>query len=144
MLVGIFYEDRFMPVVEVISNIAISIILVKLIGLSGIFIGTVVSSGIVVVYGNAKYVYKPLFGKERANFLLEHLKYILMAILVTCVSSLITGLIHLDNNYLQVAVNIGVCLIIPNLIYMAILYKTDEFQYYKGFVRNLLHRNNTE
>lgn len=133
-----------MPVIEVISNIAISIILVKLIGLSGIFIGTVVSSGIVVVYGNAKYVYKPLFGKERANFLLEHLKYILMAILVTCVSSLITGLIHLDNNYLQVAVNIGVCLIIPNLIYMAILYKTDEFQYYKGFVRNLLHRNNTE
>lgn len=66
---GIFYEDRFMPIVEVISNIVISIILVKLIGLSGIFIGTFVSSAIVVIYGNAKYVYKPLFRKvERMLF----------------------------------------------------------------------------
>ena len=66
-----------MPVIEVITNIVISIVLVKLIGLAGIFIGTVVSSAIVVVYGNAKYVYKPLFGKDRISFLLEHLKYIL-------------------------------------------------------------------
>ena len=133
-----------MPVIEVITNIAISIVLVKLIGLAGIFIGTVVSSGIVVVYGNAKYVYKPLFGKERANFLLEHLKYILMAILVTCVSSLITGFIHLDNNYLQVIVNIAICLIIPNLIYVVILHRTDEFQYYKGFLKNLVCRNSSK
>lgn len=133
-----------MPVIEVISNIVISIVLVKLIGLPGIFIGTVVSSGIVVIYGNAKYVYKPLFGRERVNFLLEHLKYILMAIFVTCVCSLITGFIHLDNNYLQVIVNIAICLIIPNLIYLAVLHRTDEFKYYKGFAHNLLHKNNTE
>lgn len=62
---GIFYEDRFMPIIEVISNIIISIVLVKFIGLPGIFIGTVVSSAIVVVYGNARYVYKPLFRKRK-------------------------------------------------------------------------------
>lgn len=137
---GIFFEDRFMPIIEVIGNIVISIILVKLIGLPGVFIGTVLSSGFVVVYGNPKFVYTPLFGKGRGTFLLEHAKYALMAIIVTYVTSIIVNLIQVENMYMQVVVNIIICLIIPNIIYILTLHNTEEFKYFKSLIKNILNK----
>ena len=40
---GIYYEDRFVPLLESLINIIVSIIGVKLIGLAGVFIGTIIS-----------------------------------------------------------------------------------------------------
>lgn len=60
---GIFYEDRFVPLFESITNIVVSIILVKLIGLPGVFIGTIISGLVLWLYSYPKYVYK--------NYLIE-------------------------------------------------------------------------
>lgn len=47
---GILYEDRFVPLVESFVNIFASIIFVKLFGLAGIFLGTIVSTMILYSY----------------------------------------------------------------------------------------------
>ncbi|HBC83894.1 MAG TPA: hypothetical protein DCZ30_00065, partial [Clostridiales bacterium] len=40
---GIFHEDRFIPIIEAILNIFFSIVLCRIIGLAGVFLGTIIS-----------------------------------------------------------------------------------------------------
>lgn len=55
---GIQYEDRWIPVIESIVNLILSISLVQCIGINGIFIGTVVSSVIIYCYTFPILIYK--------------------------------------------------------------------------------------
>lgn len=47
---GILYEDRWVPLVESFVNIAASVMLVKVFGLAGIFMGTILSTMIIFSY----------------------------------------------------------------------------------------------
>lgn len=58
---GIFYEDRFIPLIESLINIVVSVILVLIMGLPGVFIGTFLSSLVLWCYSYPKFVYKKLF-----------------------------------------------------------------------------------
>ena len=55
---GIFYEDRFVPLIEAVLNILISIICCKIWGLAGVFMGTIASGLVLWCYSYPKYVYK--------------------------------------------------------------------------------------
>ena len=61
---GIFYEDRFVPIIESILNIVLSIIFVKKFGLMGVFMGTIASGLVLWCYSYPKYVYNKLFGRK--------------------------------------------------------------------------------
>lgn len=52
---GIFYEDRFVPIIESLLNIVLSIIFVKKFGLMGVFMGTVASGLVLWCYSYPKY-----------------------------------------------------------------------------------------
>ncbi|MCG4650703.1 hypothetical protein L0P02_12080, partial [Bifidobacterium longum] len=41
---GIYYEDRYVPLVESLVNLLVSLILVKIMGIGGVVIGTIASS----------------------------------------------------------------------------------------------------
>ena len=61
---GIFYEDRFVPIIESLLNIVLSIIFVKKFGLMGVFMGTIASGLVLWCYSYPKYVYNKLFGRK--------------------------------------------------------------------------------
>ena len=47
---GIQYEDRFVPIIEAISNIVFSLIFIKLFGVVGVFLGTTCSYFCIYAY----------------------------------------------------------------------------------------------
>lgn len=57
---GIYYEDRFVPLIESAVNIAASVFLLRTFGLAGIFMGTIVSSLTLYLYTYPVLVYKKL------------------------------------------------------------------------------------
>lgn len=61
---GVFYEDRFVPLIESIINIIVSVILVLIMGLPGVFIGTFLSSLVLWCYSYPKFVYKKIFQRS--------------------------------------------------------------------------------
>ncbi|MCQ2519095.1 MAG: hypothetical protein MJ107_01050 [Lachnospiraceae bacterium] len=81
---GIFHEDRFVPVIEAMLNLAVSIVLAMYLGVAGVFVGTIVSSLVVYLYGYPKYVCGPLFDMSFAKYLwgtVSHLLVLSIAIL---------------------------------------------------------------
>ena len=137
---GIFYEDRFVPLVESILNIVASIMLCKWFGLAGVFIGTIISGLALWCYSFPKYVYKKLFDRNYINYAKETLGYIILFILIAGGTYYLSTIINFSNIYLEFISNILISLFIPNLLLLIIFFNTDNFKYYFNLLKNLVKR----
>ena len=133
---GIFYEDRHVPVLESIINIVASVILVNILGLAGVFIGTIISTFIIFFYSYPKFVYKPLFKRTYIQYLKDYVPYVLVAIISVTITYIIVNSINLQNEILQIIINIILVILIPNIIHIILFFKTQEFKYYKNIITN--------
>lgn len=140
---GIFYEDRFIPILESLINIVASLILVPFLGMFGVFLGTFFSSLIVVFYSLPKFVFKKVFDKSIWVYYKLYFKYVVISALgVVCtaaVYALVTYCFSLSG-ILALVIAALISLVIPNVLFALIFRRTEEFQYYKNFVLNLLRR----
>lgn len=137
---GIFYEDRFVPLIESAVNIVISIILAKWIGLIGVFIGTFLSSLVLFLYSYPIFVYKKLFNKKYSDFIKVHLKYFLISIIITIITSIIANSISISSTILQLVINGIICIIVPNVLCIILFGRSEEFKYYLNFAKQLLNK----
>ena len=138
---GIFYEDRFMPLVEAVVNIVASIILVKLIGLPGVFLGTILSTLVLFLYGYPKYVYTSVFGRKKIEYILRVLYYFIIALTIGIITSLITlQTTAIGNNFIEIILNAIICIIVPNLIFVLIFHKKQEFKFFKDLIGNMIDK----
>ncbi|OPX47429.1 lipopolysaccharide biosynthesis protein [Clostridium thermobutyricum] len=135
---GIFWEDRYIPIIESTINIVASIILVKKIGLVGIFIGTFLSSIIVVFFSLPYYVYRDVFKKNILEYYKVYIKYLLLVLISVLAISIITININFDNEILSFIFNMVISFFIPMIVNIITLNKTDEFIYFKMIVINIL------
>lgn len=129
---GIFHEDRFIPLIESLTNIVASIILLKFFGLAGVFMGTIISGLVLHLYSYPKFVYKKLFDKSYLNYFKRFIKKFLLMIIVMIITYAVSLLFTFDNNIARLIVNIIICVIVPNVIYLFVFWKNDEFCYFKN------------
>lgn len=73
---GLFREGRLSPVVSAISNIALSVLLVKPFGLKGIFFATIISRFIGIGVVDPYLIYRRAFEKTSLIYHIMYLKYV--------------------------------------------------------------------
>lgn len=141
---GIFYEDRFIPLLESLLNIIFSLILVKPFGLLGVFIGTMISSFVVVFFSLPYFVYKNVFKNKMIDYYKMYFKYIGLTIFVGIISyylySFIVMGIDINSYILQLIIAILVAVLMPNLIYLLIFHKTEEYKYFFDIGLNIFKK----
>ena len=138
---GIFYEDRYIPLVEATVNLVASIILVKIFGLAGVFMGTIISVSVLFLYSYPKYVYKTLFNKNRIQYIKEIMGYFVVMIVTAFIINLIISNIIIKNLYMQLLINVMLCTILFIVINFILFFRTEEFVYYKKmFYKLIFHK----
>lgn len=138
---GIFYEDRFMPIVESVVNIVTSVVLVVLVGFPGVFIGTILSTLVLHFYGYPKYAYNLIFKRKRMEYIKSCLYYFIIALITGIITVFITYPVQaINNNILEVLINAIICVIVPNTIFILLFHKTEEYKYFKEMMLNLLKK----
>lgn len=137
---GIWEEDKFVPLVESTLNIIFSIVCLKIFGLAGVFIGTIISGLALWCYSYPKFVYKKLFGKSYKNYAKETIGYIVLFILIATITYGITSVITLQNDFIQIIINVAICCIVPNLIMFMIFRRTENFQYFLELIIKILSK----
>lgn len=135
---GIYYEDRFVPIIESMLNIIVSIICCLKFGLAGVFIGTIVSGLALWCYSYPKFVYKKLFNRSYKNYIKETLSYILIFLIILYVTYNISNLIKVDNIWLEFIFNCVVSVILPNIILLLVFIKNENFKYFKNKALSIL------
>ncbi len=145
---GIYYEDRFVPIIESVLNIVFSIIFVELFGMVGIFIGTFMSSLIVVFYSLPYFVYKKVFNRNILEYYKLYLKYAFVAFVSVVLSHILFDFaserLMITSDIIQLIVAIITVILIPNIMYLILFVKTNEFKYFfdllKTFLSKILRR----
>lgn len=136
---GIFYEDRFIPLIESVINIVASLILVRVFGLAGVFIGTIISTIFLFIYSYPKYVYKLILGGEYKEYFKLHIFHFGISLIICFVTGGISSFIKIQNVWLQLILNGMLCVIIPNVLYFLVAMKLPEFKIYQdrfyGFLK---------
>lgn len=133
---GIYYEDRFIPLLESVLNIVASLILLRYFGLAGVFMGTIVSSLALYCISYPKYVYKKLFNRSYLNYGKETLGYLGIFLSIAFLTFKLSRLVIINNNFLLLVVNCAIALVIPNLILLILFGRTDNFKYYLNLLKS--------
>ena len=133
---GIFHEDRRIPLLEAGINLVVSIVLAKLMGAAGVFLGTIISMGIVYLYSYPKYVCKPLFDMSYGQYVgktVEHLLVLLGSLGMTelCIRPMV-GWSSIPN----LLASGTVAVILFHAIFFLLYGRSEEMKYYWMLVKN--------
>ena len=137
---GIFDNDKYIPLIESLINLGSSIILVNYFGLAGIFIGTTISTITMPLWIQAKLVYNNIFNKSVKKYFEKYVIYLIITILVGSLTTYICSLISF-NGFISLIVKGVICMVIPNIIYLIIFYRTKELQQILNIFINMINYN---
>ncbi|MEN1937245.1 hypothetical protein AAIE21_17085 [Paenibacillus sp. 102] len=133
---GVFHEDRYAPLVQAAVNLAVSIVLVKYMGIMGVFLGTLVSVITVPFWLTPYLVYKNVFNRPVMDYFLKYSYYAAIGIGTYFITSFVSNF-TLSSNFLELLLKGIICIIVPNVIYILIFHKTTEFKYLFGIIRGI-------
>lgn len=134
---GIFYEDRFKPIIESIVNLIVSIIFVKNFGVIGVLMGTFVSGLFVGLIVEIYVVYKYGFKSSPKPYLTRNLLYVLCGIVSSLIACGVCKHIYADN-ILGLLIRCIVSSLITVVIIFIMFYRSAEFKFFKDMILGML------
>ncbi|HCW24396.1 MAG TPA: polysaccharide biosynthesis protein [Lachnospiraceae bacterium] len=136
---GVFEPDRYLAIIQGVVNLVLSIWLVQVIGLAGIYVGTVIS-GLIANVTKPFIIYRVCFDRKASGYFIDSVKY--LAVVVLC-----TGLCQVIANHVIANLSIGTFLLmvilitlIYNGIFLVLFGRSGEAQYLFGLVRQRLKK----
>lgn len=137
---GIWWESRYVPLIAAILNLVVNIVLVKLIGLAGIPISTIISVVFVYNYGYAKILFKNYFGSEKlVIFIRQQFVYLGAGLIICIVTYSICSLLE-TQKVVTLIVRFLICLIVPNIFLLMMFFRKKEFKSAQKLIVNKFRR----
>lgn len=133
---GIFQEDKYLALLRGAVNLGVSILLVRIYGLVGIFIGTVVS-GMIPTLIRPWILYSRAFGVGALVYYKKSLTYLFAVLASSTLSMLFSNHILVDVNLLNLILLGMFGFIITNVIFYVLFRNSREMKYVRD---NLLAR----
>ncbi len=133
---GLYDEDKYVPLIQAVVNLSVSLILVNIIGLAGVFIGTLVSSLFVVSWLRPYIVYKHVFKRSVRSYYLSEIFNLIVVLSQGLFIYVIINFINIENTILN-AIVIFIVILFINVIFFLIFYrKRKEFVVVKDILLN--------
>lgn len=134
---GLYKPDRYVPIISALVNMIISIILVKYLGISGVFIGTLISIILLNFWIKPIIVYKNVFELNCTKYFIDIFIKLLSIILIGFICYEIGEYCFKEYTILNFIGRIIICFCIPNIIIVASTYKSKEFKYIYNIIKNI-------
>ena len=135
---GNFYQDRYAALLESIINLISSMILVKYLGLAGVFLGTLISNFAVIFWTKPYVVYKYVFEKKIGLYFKMYFSYLGIGIITLIVVKFFVKYVCFKYNFLSLIFNCIINIISINVIYIILFHRTKEFRYYLRLMKLLI------
>lgn len=133
---GLFWQDRYKPIIESIINLVASIILGIKYGILGIFMGTIISTVTTSLWIEPYVLYKYYFKENIIDYLYRFIKYTLVVVLTYLIVQKIVILISI-NGILGLLIKGVVSLILSILIMTIVFIKTNEIKHVKKIFKDI-------
>lgn len=131
---GVFEQDKYLALIQGAVNLAVSILLVRRIGLIGVYIGTIVS-GLIANVTKPVIIYKVILDRPVKGYFVDFVKY---PAVIAAVYALLMGIKELVMPQITIAafaVMFVIICIVFNGVFLLLFGRTEEFAYLWGIVK---------
>lgn len=138
---GLWWENRYVPIIAAVVNLITNLILVNIIGLAGILISTILSVLFIYDYGYAKVLFSNYFNIDNGlkKYIIKQIKYLIITVIVGSITYCIS-LIFSKNTLLYFILKAFIVTIVPNILFLIIYRKTKEFKEIIIFAKNKIKK----
>ncbi len=131
---GIFKEMRYITVVTAAINMAFSVLLGYFFGLAGILFATTLSRLLYSAWKEPVILFKIGFHASSKIYFVDYIGKVALCLLAGFVTQQVACAIPVVNVYLNFVCKVVVCSVLPNIIFLVVLCRTEEFAYFKDSV----------
>lgn len=129
---GLWWECRHLMVIETAANIILNIVLVKLWGVVGIIVATIISLLFINFFGSTRIVFNHYFKNGKLfEFFADHLRYFVVTLIITVVTYAAcrgAGTLVSGGKWAQFLIRIPISAILPIPLYYLLYCRTNEFK----------------
>ncbi len=141
---GLFWYDRHKAVAEAVLNLGLSLLLVNWLGLTGVFLGTLLSMALTSLWVEPYVLYKHGFHKSCAGYFGRYILYVVVIAagwLATdwlCRELVVVGI----NDLWQILTGrLVLCIVAPNAWFLIVYGRSREFRFLLGKAKTLAKRH---
>lgn len=139
---GLYWYDRYKPIIESVINLTVSIVLARRIGMAGVFIGTLVSLVTTSFWVEPYVLFKYGFGRKLGAYFMPFFFYCAVSIASFAVVALVNCAIPAATTYLAVALKALGYTVATVSVFVLLTIKTKEFAAVRDIALGLLkHRS---
>ena len=136
---GIYWADRYKPLVESLVNLVASIILGKYYGILGILLGTTISTVFVCIWVEPYYLYKVAYEGKVQEYFVSFFKYTIFTSVVGLLTHRACALLP-NQSFLTLVLQVGISLIVGFLSFMLVFFRSTEQSYWLNLLKTLLSK----
>nr|WP_295269212.1 hypothetical protein [uncultured Blautia sp.] len=137
---GLFVQGQYRPVIMAVINIIVSIVAVKLIGLPGVFLGTVVSRVSTQVWYDPLILYKYGFEKSVKNYYINYIKWFMVVVVSAGTSIYINSMFKINFSILSFIVHGLNCIVWTLVFILAFFGKSDQIKSVITYINTITKR----
>lgn len=131
---GLFWENRIRCYIEIVANLALNYILLRLFGTFGIVLATIFTLFFIGFLGSTIVIFKYYFINGMKKYLLYQLKYLLITAVISFIIYFICIRFYFENEVINILIRCVVCVLITPILYFALLFKDKVFMSSLRFV----------
>lgn len=136
---GLWKYDKWRPIIESVTNLALNIWWIQTIGMSGVLLSTIVCSVFITFTWGTIVLFKYYFGKSPRHYVASQIYYALMTVIVCGITYRCCEFVTLDG-MAGILVRLVICAFIPAIAFWVMLFWRSEYKDAKDFVfGKLLH-----
>ena len=136
---GVFEDDRFVALIASVLNLVVSIALARVMGMKGVFVGTVVS-GLFESISKPIIAYNRITGDLTKNYFRVWIKYLVSVAAAFLVLKALDTFFLLEMTFLHYLIRLLMVALIPNTVFFLLYRKTEEFQYTLHLIKERVFR----
>ncbi len=138
--VGIWWQGRYLSIMEALANLILNALFVIWMGVFGIVLATLVSYFIFNFIGGAVILYQYYFKDfQLRGYFLSHVRYGTVTALIAGVTYGITTLVSFDG-ILELVVKAVICIVIPGILYYLCYFKTYDYKDSVFLVKDMIRK----
>ena len=136
---GVFEEDKYVALLQAIVNLVVSIMLAKIIGVPGVYIGTLVQGTMCTIL-KPILTFNTLFEKKWILYFGDSIKYIGVLSIAYAMCMVAKKIVLVQITITNFAILVMIIAILPNVIFYIVFHKSKEFVYFKTYLWRCIKR----
>lgn len=137
---GLWWEDRFRPLIATVVNLVVNIILVQSIGMDGVIISTLVCTILINIPWGTIILFKNYFKRSPREYFLQLSYYALVTVIASAITFGLTNIIS-DEGFVSLIFKAIICVIAPNVVFFIFYHKMKEYQYTKKLAQRIVNNS---